>query len=154
MPGYIAPTFSAFGRNEYLRSTVGLVFESFMVAKTSVPADADGNKVLQAGTVLAKITSAAGSSTAADVGLAGPFSAGALDGRQTAANILGVCDTFLPYQLNDGDREVSILKHGRVVQTALYEYLAAELSPGTRGVSAGTKTSLSTRGADLDIQVF
>lgn len=154
MPGYTAATYAAFGRNEYLRSTVGLTFESYTVARTSVPADADGNKVLQSGTVMAKITSAAGTSQAADVGKIGPYSATATDGRQTAGNIVGVCDSFMPYQLNDFDREVAVLKAGRVVGSALYYYAGAEVSPGTRGASGGLITSLSTRGQDLDIMVL
>lgn len=153
MPGYTAPTYAAFGRNEYLKSTVGMVFESYTLARTSVPADADGNKVLQSGTVVAVITSAAGTSSAADVGKVGPFSATATDGRQTAGNIKGVCDSFFPYQLNDFDREISVLTVGYVDGANCYEYTAAEVSPGTRGLAAGTKTSLSTRSATRDIKV-
>lgn len=145
MPGISQVTFTTFGRNEYLRSTVGLVFESYTCARASVPADADGNRVLQSGTVMAKITSGG------DSGKIGPFSTNATDGRQTTTNILGVCDSFLPYHLNDFDREVSVLKGGRVVASACYEYVAAEVSPGTRGLRAGTTTALTTRGADLNI---
>lgn len=148
MPGYTAPTYGAFGRNEYLRSTVGNRFESYTCARATVPADADGNRVLQTGTVMAAITSGG------DTGKIGPYSLGATDGRQTAANIVGVSDSFLPYQLNDYDREVSVLKAGRVVSSACYYYAAAEVSPGTRGLAAGVKTSLTTRGADLDITAF
>ena len=164
MPGQTAAIYTTFGRNAYLRSTVGLTFESYTVAASSVPADAFNNKVLQSGTVMAKITSAAGTSGASDVGLIGPYSATATDGRQTAANIVGVCDSFLPYQLGGGlagtvqavaqNREVSVLKRGRVVGSACYYYAGAEVSPGTRGLSAGLITSLSTRGADLDIMVY
>lgn len=152
MPSYTAPTFAAFGRNEYLRSTKGHMFEHYTVAATSIPATAAGDKILQSGTVMAKITSAAGTSTAADVGKIGPFSATATDGRQTAANIVGVCDSFFPYQLVRGDREAAVLKHGRVVAAACYEYTAAEVSPGTRGIQAGTQAALFGK-ADLQIMV-
>jgi hypothetical protein len=145
MPGYTAPTYSAFGRNEYLRSTVGNRFESYTVGRTLVAADADGNRVLQSGTVMAKATSGP------DSGKIGPYKLDATDGRQTAANIVGVCDTFLPYQLNDFDREVSVLKSGRVVAAACYFYTSTEATPGTRGLTAPVKTSLTTRGEDLDI---
>lgn len=145
MPGVSAVTYTNFGRNEYLRSTVGNRFESYTCARTSVPADTEGNRVLQAGTVMAKITSGG------DSGKIGPFSAAATDGRQTAANIVGVCDSFLPYQLNDFDREVAVLKSGRVVASACYAYTAAEVSPGTRGLAGATTTALTTRGQDLDI---
>ena len=154
MPYQAAVTFQAFGRNEYLRSTVGLIFESFNCARLSVPADADGNRVLQSGTVMARITSGG------DIGKVGPFwpdpdgagvIVGAADGRQTAANIVGVCDSFLPYQLNDGDREIAVLKNGRVVASALYEYVSTQVSPGTRGLAASSLLALTTRGQDLDI---
>jgi hypothetical protein len=53
-----------FGRNEFLRSTRGIKTESYTLAAASVPAvTIDGNpgqKILQPGTVLAKITSGAG----------------------------------------------------------------------------------------------
>lgn len=145
MPGYSAPTYTAFGRNEYLRSTVGIRTESYTCATASIPADTDGNKVLQSGTVMAKITSGG------DTGKIGPYSLGATDGRQTAANIVGVSDSFLPYQLNNYDREVAVVKAARVVASACYYYAAAEVSPGTRGLSGPVTTSLTTRGADLDI---
>lgn len=145
MPGQTGVTYAAFGRNEYLRSTKTNVFESYTCAAASVPADADGNKVLQSGTVMAKITSGG------DSGKIGPYSLGATDGRQTAANIVGVCDSFLPYQLNDFDREVAVLKNGRVVASACYYYAAAEVAPGTRGLTGPVTTSLTTRGQDLNI---
>jgi hypothetical protein len=147
MPGYTAPTYSAFGRNEYLKhSRSGATFESYTVAASTIPADADGNKVLQAGTVLAKITSGG------DSGKVGPFSATATDGRQTAGNIVGVCDSFFPYQLNDFDREAAVLVVGYVDPTRCYEYTAAEVAPGTLGLAAGTITSLTTRSAARDIK--
>lgn len=152
MPTYSAPTFAAFGRNEYLRSTRGHIFESYTLAATSVPANAAGDKILQSGTVLARITSAAGTSTAADVGKVGPFSATATDGRQTVGNIVGVCDSFFPYQLARGDREVSVLKHGRVVAAACYEYVGAEVSPGTRGIITATQNALVGKN-DLQLMV-
>lgn len=145
MPGQSAVTYSAFGRNEYLRSTRGAVFESYTCARSTIPADTEGNKVLQSGTVMAKITSGG------DSGKIGPFSSTATDGRQTAANIVGVCDSFMPYQLNDFDREVGVLKMGRVVASACYYYAGAEVAPGTRGLSGPVTTSLTTRGQDLDI---
>lgn len=267
MPGTTAATFAAFGRSEYLRSTVGSVFESYTVARNAIPADADGNKVLQSGTVLARITSASGTSVTADIGKVGPYWRGAVtntaqtiglgaasagsvtitldgvataaiaynattaaiqlalealpsvnpgdivvtganfpgvailtfggnassqfsgvavpsltvtptgltggtvavvvttvggtaaggsaDGRQSPANIVGICDSFLPYQLNDFDREVSVLKRGRVYAASCYEYIAAEVAPGTRGISTATKNSLTIPAYnDLDLMVF
>lgn len=112
-------TYTPFGKNTYLRSTRGILTESFTVAATSVAAETiDGTtqKILQSGEVLAKITTAAGTSTAADVGKVGPFDVNALDGRQTLANIVGINDTFLPWQLLEHDEQVSVVVHGRAVQ--------------------------------------
>lgn len=95
-----------FGKNAYLRSTTLVRFESYTVAAASVPSRTiDGNagqKILQAGTVMAKITSGG------DSGKIGPFQAMATDGRQTLANIVGLNDTFLPWQLIEHDTEVAV----------------------------------------------
>src|SRR6188472_3100955 len=98
-------TTTPFGIREYLRSTKGKRTESYTLAGATVPArtidGAAGQKILQKGTVLAKITSGP------DAGKVGPFQAGVTDGRQTAANIVGLCDTFLPWQLIERDVEVA-----------------------------------------------
>jgi hypothetical protein len=96
-----------FGRNEYLRSTNPRPRkESYMCAASTVTqgTDANGNriKILQPGTVMAKITSGP------DIGKVGPFQAGVTDGRQTAANIVGLNDTFLPWQLLERDVEIAV----------------------------------------------
>lgn len=218
-----------FGKNVYLRSTVGCKFESYTLAAATVPSETiDGQvtKVLQPGTVLAKITSGpdsgkvgpyqaagtaevqtltesgtitggtftitfngqttaaiASSATAAQVQSAlealsnivpgdiavtgGPVEttpltltfygnlignvnqvtvdttnltgttpgitvatatggvAGAADGRQTAANIVGLNDTFLPWQLLEHDVEVAAMYIGTAVQAWCFELNAA-----------------------------
>lgn len=84
--------------------------------------DANGNrvKILQPGTVMAKITSGA------DIGKVGPFQAGVTDGRQTAANIVGLNDTFLPWQLLERDCEIAVSYDSTVaVQAWCYEYDAS-----------------------------
>jgi hypothetical protein len=96
-----------FGRNEFLRSTHPEPrTESHTCAASTVTqtTDANGNrvKILQPGTVMAKITSGA------DIGKVGPFQALATDGRQTLANIVGLAVTFLPWQLLEGDREIAV----------------------------------------------
>jgi hypothetical protein len=105
-----------FGRNEYLRSTRGMLHESYTCAKSAVPARTiDGNagqKVLQPGTVMARITAAG-----ADQGKIGPYQVDATDGRQTAANIVGIEHTFLPWTLMERDVEVSVV-YGAVVHQA------------------------------------
>lgn len=93
-----------FGKNSFLRSTQDVKWESYTLSAASVPTETiDGTtqKVLQSGEVLAKITSGG------EAGKVGPFQAGATDGRQTAANIVGINGTFLPWQLLERDVEVA-----------------------------------------------
>lgn len=137
-----------FGKNQYLRSTQDVKFESYTVAAATVPAQTiDGHenqKVLQPGTVMAKITSGGQS------GKIGPFSAGATDGRQTAANIVGLNDTFLPWQLIERDVEVAVAYQCTAVQGWCFEYDAddepialtnttADAMRGTKGVHINFK---------------
>lgn len=122
-----------FGKNEYRRSTQDLKYDSATMAKSGIPVETiDGytdQKVLQPGTVIAKITSGA------DAGKFGVFDSGATDGRQTAANIVGVNDTFLPWQLMERDVEISYCYEGTLVQAWCFEYVAGvrtALSNATR----------------------
>src|SRR5689334_6835392 len=94
-----------FGVNEYLRSTQDVKYESYTVAASTIPSvtiEGSAQKILDRGVVMAKITSGA------DAGKVGPFQAGVTDGRQTAANIVGLNDTFLPWQLLDRDVEIGV----------------------------------------------
>lgn len=113
-----------FGKNEYLRSTNPKPrFESYTVAASSVLSrtiDGTSQKILQPGTVMAKITSGG------DAGKIGPFQEGATDGRQTAANIVGLLDTFLPWQLLERDVEVAVAYNSvMAVQVWCFEYTIA-----------------------------
>ncbi len=121
-------TGTPFGRNEYLRSTDPKPrFESYTCAASTVPARTiDGNagqKVLQPGTVMAKITSGAES------GKVGPYStdtAGVTDGRSTPANIVGLNDTFLPWTLIERDVEIAVAYDSvQAVQAWCLEYTLA-----------------------------
>jgi hypothetical protein len=115
-----------FGKNVYARSTQDLKFESYTLAGATVPAQTiDGNagqKILQPGTTMAKITSGG------DAGKIGPFQAGATDGRQTLANIVGVNDTFLPWQTIHRDVEIGVCYEGTLVQGWCIELDAAGAS--------------------------
>lgn len=120
MPSYsVGSLTTPFGVNVYLRSTQDVKTESYTVAKDSVPATTidgyTGQKVLQKGTVMAKITSGP------DVGKIGPYRAGATDGRQTAANIVGFSNTFLPWQLMERDVEIAVAYEASVVQVKCIE---------------------------------
>ena len=111
-----------FGVNEYLRSTQDVKKESYTLAAASVPTETiDGTvqKVLQPGEVLAKITSGD------DAGKVGPFMAGATDGRADVANIVGLNDTFLPWQLLERDVEVAATYEATAVQGWCFERDAA-----------------------------
>lgn len=75
MPSFTTPTFrTPFGQNEYLRSTRGRAYESYMCYKDSVPAvtlDGDATqKILQPGVIIAAITSGGG------IGKYGPYQPG------------------------------------------------------------------------------
>lgn len=129
-----------FGKNSYLRSTRGLKFESYTFYKDGIPVqviDGANQKVLQPGTALAKITSGPGA------GMVGVFQAGVTDGRQTLANLVGIDDTFLPWQLLERDVEVAALYEGTPVQAWCFEYDAAgnriPLTNATADALRGTK---------------
>lgn len=110
--------FKPFGKNEYRRSTKGLKYTSYTVSAASVPTEViDGSteKVLQSGEVMAKITSGP------EAGKVGPFQADATDGRQTLANIVGVNDTFLPWQLLHRDVEIAVCYEGTLDQPKCFE---------------------------------
>ena len=82
-------------------------------------ANGDRTKILQPGTVIAKITSGD------DSGKVGVFSAAASDGRQTVANVVGVADTFLPWELTERDAPIAVTYEATVVQGWCFEYDAS-----------------------------
>lgn len=135
-------TTTPFGRNEFLRSTRELLTEPYTLAASTVPAKTidgvAGQKILQPGTVLAKIT------TGPEAGKVGPYQAGAADGRSTAANIVGLCLTFAPWQLVERDIEVSAVYGCVAVQAWCIELDATgasvPLSNTTADAMRGTKT--------------
>lgn len=133
---------SPFGRNEYLRSTNPKPqTESYTLAASTIPSRTiDGNagqKILQPGTVLAKITSGV------EIGKVGPFQAGATDGRAATANIVGLDDTFLPWQTIERDVEVAAVYTCTAVQGWCIELDAAGaqivLTNATADAMRGTK---------------
>jgi hypothetical protein len=147
MSTFVKPSGSLtpFGRNEFLRSTKQqLVTESYTVAKSTVPSQTiDGftQKILQPGTVMAKITSGG------DSGKIGPFQSDATDGRQTGANIVGLELTFLPWQLLERDVEVSVVKKAHCVQAWCFE-----LTTGAARIALSNATAdllRSTKSLDI-----
>ena len=133
-------TSTPFGRNEFLRSTQDVKTESYTLSAASVPArtidGVAGQKVLQPGTVLAKITSTA------EAGKVGPFSAAATDGRQTAANIVGLDVTFLPWQTIERDVEVSAAYQCTAVQAWCIELDATSLPVALTNTTADAMRSV------------
>lgn len=138
-------TTTPFGKRQYLRSTRGTKFESYTCAAATVPAQTidgvAGQKILQPGTVMAKITSGG------DVGKVGPFSAAATDGRQTAANIVGLNDTFLPWQLIERDVEIGVLYTGVAVQGWCVEHDASNAEIALTNTTADAMRSV--KGMDI-----
>ncbi len=114
-----------FGKNVFLRSTQDVKWESYTLAASTVPLKTvngvANQKILQSGTVLAKITSGP------EIGKVGPFMAGVTDGRQTAANIVGINGTFLPWQTLERDVEVAAAYECTAVQGWCFELDAAGL---------------------------
>lgn len=133
-----------FGGNEYLRSTQDVKKESYTVAAASVPTETiDGvvQKVLKPGTVMAKITSGG------DAGKVGPFQAGATDGRQTAANIVGLNDTWLPWQLMEHDNEIAVTYECMAVQAWCFELDASGVRIALTNTTADAMRSV--KGMDV-----
>jgi len=102
---------------DYARTNANVA--STAATGTATGATSQVTKVLQPGTVIAKITSGGGS------GMVGVFQAGAADGRQTAANIVGVADTFAPWELNVRDLDIGVTYEATCVQAWCFEYNAA-----------------------------
>lgn len=136
-----------FGVNEFLRSVKGVKREHYTFAASTLPArtidGVAGQKVLQRGVVLAKITSGPES------GKVGPYStdtAGVTDGRSSAANIVGINETFLPWQLMERDVEVAAVYEATAVQAWTLEYtLAGGAVP--QSLSNATSTAMQRGGA-------
>ena len=133
------------GPNEYLASTKNTAYRSFMFAADTLPTETvDGTSVkgvLRRGEVLARITSGPNTDKV------GVFQAGATDGRQTAANIIGVNDTMLFWELDYMDKEVSALYHGTIRQAWCTERAA----DGTRSTLSDTTRDAMRGTAGLDL---
>lgn len=96
---------------------------------TDAPAITTGVGSLTGGAGTATVTTTAG----------GAVGTGATDGRGDPANIVGVCKTFLPWQLLEGDREVAVFYAADLEATQCFEYDAS----GARvAITAATIASL------------
>lgn len=139
-------TGTPFGKNEYLRSRQDVKFESYTVAASTVVArtidNVAGQKILQPGTVMAKITSGG------EAGKIGPYTSDAAvtDGRSTLANVVGILDTFLPWQLMERDVEVAVAYECTAVQGWCIEMSAGAPSVGVALTNA-TAAAMQRGGA-------
>lgn len=144
MPSFVkgpGPGWAPFGKNNFLRSTQDVKTESYTLAAATVATETingvAGQKVVQPGEVLAKITSGP------DAGKVGPYQAGATDGRQTAANIVGLCRDWMPWQTMEHDMDVAAVYECTAVQAWCFERDAAgariALTNTTADAMRGTK---------------
>ena len=139
-----------FGVNEYLRSTKDVKKESYTVAASTVPTvtvtdngQTSQQKILDRGVVMAKITSGG------EAGKIGPYSidtVGVTDGRSNTANIVGLNDTFLPWQLLDRDVEIAVTYECTAVQAWCKEYKA---DGTTQAISNTTATAMLSKGVNI-----
>lgn len=166
MPGFTkGPAYrTPFGVNVFLRSTQDVKTESYTLAASTVPEQTiDGHgaqKVLQKGTVLAKITSGP------DAGKVGPYhrfttdgggagiNTGATDGRGDPANIVGLCNTFLPWQLMERDVEVAAVYECTAVQGWCLEYDPAVVADGNQTTVALTDATADTMRGDKGLDIM
>lgn len=73
--------------------------------------------------------------------------AGALDGRQTLANLVGLNDTALPWQLLEGDREIAVAYIATAVQGWCFELNAAGARIALQNATADAMRSV--KGMDI-----
>lgn len=149
MPAFIkgGAAKTPFGKNEFLFSTRDVKRTSYTLSAAVWPAitidGATGQKVAQPGVALAKITSTGES------GKVGPYNidASITDGRQTAANIVGLLETFLPWQLMEHDVEVAVVFEAAVVQAWCFEYTGTLAAPVVIPLSNTGATAMQRGGA-------
>lgn len=103
--------------HNYLRSTHIDLTESYTYSSAAHPIEPEGTgiganqKFLQRGEILAKITSGD------EQGKVGVFQVDATDGRGDAANIVGINNSYTPWQLLHRDTEVAAVYGASVVTT-------------------------------------
>ena len=120
MADFVKPsTGDVFGKHEFLRSTQDVKTESYTAAKDGAltyTIDGVARKILQPGTVMAKITSGA------DTGKVAPFQAGVADGTEDVANIVGLAISFVPWQFEERDVTISVTYECAAIQAWCVEH--------------------------------
>lgn len=84
-----------------------------------------GNYIGDAPTLSVATGSLTGTTPGAAITTGTPGVAGAADGRQTTSNLVGLLDTFLPWQLMERDVEVAVCYEATAVQGWCFEMNAA-----------------------------
>lgn len=85
----------------------------------------DGEYGSDVTTIVTSTGTLTGTTPGISVATGTPGAVGATDGRQLTANIVGIVETFLPWQLLERDVEVSVTYEAAVVQAWCFEYNAA-----------------------------
>lgn len=138
-------TVSGTAVTEYLYSQANFTTKSATLASGTLTADANGDKIVNKGAILAKIT------TGATSGQYGPYDTGASDGRQTLTNVVGINDSYS--NLRDGDYEAGVCYAGivRDDKVTLFESGVAKTVSTMSGSKANLKAQLSDQAAGMDI---
>lgn len=120
MPGLVKNLYGdqpPIGVNNFLRSTQpgSYLTDSRTVSSAAHPTEpgtTTGQKYLQKGEIIAKITSGP------NINKFGVFTTdvAVTDGRADEANIVGINNSYYPYQLMDRDVDVAVVYEGSVVQ--------------------------------------
>lgn len=103
-----------------------------------------GSTAYNASALTVDVTSLTGSTPGITVATAQAGSDGAIDGRQTAANIVGINKTFLPTQLLHRDVEVAAMYTGTFVQSLCFELSAAGVPTALSNTTADAMRSTKT----------
>lgn len=98
------------------------------IASTAFTVTFNGELGADVPVIVADVTSLTGAGAGITVATSPAGAAGATDGRGDTANIVGICNTFLPWQLIEGDREVAVIYEASVVQANCIELDAAGAS--------------------------
>lgn len=106
-----------------------------------------GNYIGDAPTLTTTTTGLTGTTPGAAFTTTTPGVAGAADGRQTAANIVGLNDTFLPWQAMERDVEIAAMYIGTAVQGWCLELNAAGVEIPLSNTTADAMRS--TKGLDV-----
>lgn len=139
---------ATFGKSEFLGST-DYLSESGTLAASTVPSttiDGFSQKVLQPGCVLARITSGG------ETDKVGPFDSGASDGRQTKANIVGILNTFVPWQALVRDVDVSFVYDAWVFKALCFLYTSGTKTQLDAAITATTVATTDFQTAAMDIR--